>query len=224
MSYFVVVLLIASVSVFQELVSRLLGFFLFLITTVSTYGQTCVSQANGNWNTAATWLCNGVVRLPTCNDTIDIATGTEVTVTNQNDYTVCGGTMALDVHGTLTFTSGNKVRLPCGSLLSVQTGGVVRKSGSGGGSSTLISICGTTVWKAEDGQLDGPIAYGGDILPVELIFLKASNNEHGSLVEWSTASETNNDRFEIFTSQDGDEWKQERVVLGAGNSNRRIDY
>ena len=216
--------LILAPLMFTMLIHRSIAALLCIFFLQVAKGQTCISQSDGNWNTAATWLCDGVARVPTCNDTIEIASATEVTVTNQNDYSGCSGTMALDVHGTLTFTSGNKVRLPCGSLVSIQTGGTVRKSGSGGGTSTLISICGTEVWKAADGQLDGPVSFGGFILPVELISFEVSSNEQGTIVSWSTASEIDNDRFEILTSIDSENWTVVRIVEGAGNSNVQLDY
>ena len=42
-------------------------------------------------------------------------------------------------------------------------GGVVRKATPGGGSSTLISICGANVWTAGMGPLNTPQSFGGEM-------------------------------------------------------------
>ncbi len=181
--------------------------------------QTCVSLSTGDWNSAARWSCDGTNRLPACGDTIRVSSSHEITVSAQYNFSACGSTMAIDVYGALTFTNGNKVDLPCGSLLSVQSGGVVRKVGSGGGSSTLVSICGSTVWSAGGiNPLTGPIAYGGYILPIELMSFDASYAEGQTVFKWKTASEVDNDFFTLFTSNDGVAWNEIYMQSGAGNS------
>lgn len=195
-----------------------------LLCTSRVNAQTCISQGTGNWGVASTWSCDGTARVPACGDTIQIATGHEVTVTDQYDFTACGSTMAIDVYGTLTFTNGNKVRLPCGSLLSVQSSGIVRKSGAGGGSSTLISICGTDVWTAGDGQLNGPTSFGGAILPVELLFFRLERQEAQLFAVWATASETDHDCFELEVSDGTWYWDSVGSIAGDGKSNVRKDY
>lgn len=191
----------------------------------NTNAQTCLSQSTGNWNSAARWLCDGVNRLPACGDTIRIQSAHEITVTNQYNFSGCGSTMALDVTGTLTFTNGNKIDLPCGSLLSLQSGGTVRKSGSGGGSSTLISICGTTVWSAGGtNPLTGPIAYGGFVLPIELLSFDVEALDGHTVLSWRTAAEIDNDFFTLCYSHDAIQWEHLHEVAGAGNSAVELDY
>jgi len=181
--------------------------------------QTCISLSTGNWNSAARWSCDGTNRLPACGDTIRVSSSHEITVSDQYNFSACGTTMAIDVYGTLTFTNGNKVDLPCGSLLSVQSGGTVRKTGSGGGSSTLVSICGSTVWSAGGiNPLTGPIAYGGDVLPIELLSFSVYDVEGETMLTWKTASEVDNDFFTILTSKDGTSWNEIYEQPGAGNS------
>ncbi|MEQ9187076.1 MAG: T9SS type A sorting domain-containing protein [Cryomorphaceae bacterium] len=187
--------------------------------------QTCLSQGTGNWNNTSTWSCDGTSRLPACGDTIRVQIGHIVTVTDQYDFTACGITMALDVAGVLYFTTGNKIRLPCGSLLSLQTGGVVLKIGSGGGSSTLISICGTTVWSVGGtNPLIGPIAYGGDVLPIELLSFESSEEYEKTTLTWKTAAEIDNDFFTVYHSYDGIQWEQVIEVPGAGSSAVPLEY
>ncbi|KXX71325.1 T9SS type A sorting domain-containing protein [Flammeovirga sp. SJP92] len=61
-------------------------------------------------------------------------------------------------------------------------------------------------------------------LPVELISFNAFTEETEVKLEWSTASELNNDQFEIQRSIDGKTWSALGIVDGAGNSNIRLDY
>jgi len=61
-------------------------------------------------------------------------------------------------------------------------------------------------------------------LPVELIKFSRKSNDYGILLEWATASEVNNDYFEIQRSLDGINFEVIDVVNGNGNSFERIDY
>ena len=44
------------------------------------------------------------------------------------------------------------------------------------------------------------------------------------MIEWSTASQCNNNYFTVESSQDGYEWKEVVKINGAGNANTQIDY
>lgn len=61
-------------------------------------------------------------------------------------------------------------------------------------------------------------------LPIELLYFDAHYEQDGVLVEWSTASQVNNDYFDVEISLDGYEWKNGVRIPGAGNSNSQIDY
>jgi hypothetical protein len=187
--------------------------------------QTCLSTGSGDWNNTSTWNCDGTNRLPTCGDTVLVAASHIVTVTNQNDYQGCGAAIVLDISGEMSFNNGNKLELPCNSLVSIQTGGAVYKSIAGGDTSTLISICDTNIWTAADGRLDGPTSFGGFILPVELIRLEAERlNQQEIKVSWTTASEINSDYFTLYNGADTKEWKVIDVLPGAGFSNTVKEY
>ena len=53
------------------------------------------------------------------------------------------------------------------------------------------------------------------VLPVEMIDFYAVESDGGIQLNWSTASETNNDYFEIYRSEDGFNWS----VIGTKNGN-----
>lgn len=201
-----------------------LGVSLITILSSIGYSQQCESLVTGDWGNVNTWSCDGVNRIPTCGDTILVRSGNTVSVTNQYNLQACGLPIILDVTGILQFSNGNKLELPCNSILSIQTGGIVRKSTAGGGSSTLISICNSNIWTAGDGPLNGPISYGGEILPVELIRFEGEINGSDAELKWSTATEHNNDYFSIYRSEDDVNWLLAQVVLASGNSNVRNDY
>ncbi len=70
------------------------------------------------------------------------------------------------------------------------------------------------------------LAGGGDPypLPVELIDYKARCVTNGVKLEWTTASETNNDYFNIERSYDASNWSVIAQIQGAGNSNQILSY
>lgn len=189
------------------------------------YASLGVSVANSNWTNASTWSFNGVNRLPNCSDSIRIESSNTVTVNSQVDYTACSGPMIIYVYGILEFTNGNKLDLPCGSVVFIMSGGLIKKSTAGGGSSTLISICGVTEWKAGDGPLSGIDTLGiVTTLPVELINFEADKVDGAVKLTWSTATEVNNEYFTIERSKDGKHFAEIEKITGAGNSSFSNTY
>jgi hypothetical protein len=63
-----------------------------------------------------------------------------------------------------------------------------------------------------------------DELPVELIEFRASKYEDYVEVNWTTASEQNNDYFVVEKSQDNVNFEEIDIIYGAGNSNVILDY
>lgn len=69
------------------------------------------------------------------------------------------------------------------------------------------------------------INWTGGALPVKLEYFTAEKkDEHSALLKWATASEINNDHFEIERSDNATEWFKIGQVQGAGNSNDHIEY
>jgi hypothetical protein len=62
------------------------------------------------------------------------------------------------------------------------------------------------------------------VLPVELLSFKADKQLDYIQYKWQTASELNNDFFEILVSNDTYQWKSIHTILGAGNSNEVLSY
>jgi hypothetical protein len=62
------------------------------------------------------------------------------------------------------------------------------------------------------------------LLPVELIEFKAKSVGDNVLLEWSTASERNNQFFRAFYSTNGADWEIVGDLPGAGNSSQELHY
>ncbi len=62
------------------------------------------------------------------------------------------------------------------------------------------------------------------VLPVELSSFDAEIENNGALLTWTTASELNNDYFEVQTSVDGATWTTITIAQGAGNSSDENTY
>lgn len=61
-------------------------------------------------------------------------------------------------------------------------------------------------------------------LPVTYLYFSGRKREGGVLLNWATASETNNDYFRVLRSTDARSWEEIGVVDGAGNTVTRRDY
>jgi len=64
----------------------------------------------------------------------------------------------------------------------------------------------------------------GIILPVELMDFSGHENSSSNLLTWSTASESNNDYFQVEQSTDMINWRIAGTVNGAGNSSSLKNY
>ena len=97
----------------------------------------------------------------------------------------------------------------------------------------------TVVYNYADGGMPGPLGWrnnlrpnmrlgfggGGGSLPIELLsFGVESNDANDVVVEWTTASQSNNDYFTVQRSVDGYEWEEVTKITGCGNCNSQIDY
>ncbi|MFM9051190.1 MAG: CUB domain-containing protein, partial [Bacteroidota bacterium] len=67
-------------------------------------------------------------------------------------------------------------------------------------------------------------AQGGITLPVELIKFDGHNDKDHNVLQWTTASEINNDHFTVTRSSDGIHFEDIGTVQGAGNSTITRNY
>jgi len=61
-------------------------------------------------------------------------------------------------------------------------------------------------------------------LPIQLLNFTAQCQEQNMQIEWSTASEENNDYFTILRSEDAEHYEEIGQIMGAGNSNEVLNY
>lgn len=62
------------------------------------------------------------------------------------------------------------------------------------------------------------------VLPIELTFFEAKIKENATEIEWQTATEINNERFEIEHSTDGNNFEIIEILAGAGTSTETNNY
>lgn len=64
----------------------------------------------------------------------------------------------------------------------------------------------------------------GGVIPVELVSFSGFPSQHGILLQWTTATETNNKAFHIERSKDNQNWESIGVVAGSGTSTEKTSY
>ena len=211
--------------------STIIKFNLFFLVIFLVFSQKDAFAISGNaisdgdWDDNPTWLFGSVNRKPGCADTAIIPVGITVTVNTQENLFPCGVPNIIYIYGILEFTNGNKLDLPCNSLVIIMPGGLLKKATAGGGNSTLISICGTVEWKAGDGLLTGPDTLGlHTTLPVTWLSFDATPNGKQVDLHWVTATEINNDYFIVTRSADAYGFETLGSIDGSGNSTQQLSY
>tara|TARA_Y100000592_G_scaffold5535_1_gene7930 strand:+ start:2471 stop:3331 length:861 start_codon:yes stop_codon:yes gene_type:complete len=86
----------------------------------------------------------------------------------------------------------------------------------------------TFLWST-DGSVTYPgfeirISNTGFALPIELISFNAGYNGNDVVIDWSVASQVNNDYYKIQRSVDVEDWHTIATVEGGGSVNTQVDY
>lgn len=126
-----------------------LFFFIMFLCSLNANSSICSSIASGEWDDGSTWNCG---RQPTNGDSVLINSSHVVSV--ESNINTPSDILFIIVNGTLEFNVG-KITIASGSFVEINIGGLIINSGSGGGSSSMITIGGTSVWKASDGNVSG---------------------------------------------------------------------
>ena len=89
-----------------------------------------------------------------------------------------------------------------------------------------LSVSGVTIPATNRSGLKGSFGSTDDetLLPIELLSFTATCDGKSSLVEWTTATERNNDYFVLERSDDAINFNEVARVAGAGNSIEPLDY
>jgi hypothetical protein len=103
--------------------------------------------------------------------------------------------------------------------------GVYAPGGSQIGSVSSSTTAGTVTVSRLNHCSQWTLTTVGNPLPIELLSFTAANESNKYvLASWVTASEINNDHFEVERSKDGINFELVGKVAGAGNSNQMLDY
>ena len=183
-----------------------------VVTVVMTANNTCQTSSTTNGNSITMQVDNTSVGGTSASDQI-LYSGQ-----NATDMSVSGITgsvtkwqYALDN----VFTSASDLAIANSTLLGNQLGPLTQTTyvravvTNGTCPSTNSSYITLTVTQA---------------LPIELLYLRGKYNGDGNLIEWSTATEQNNDYFTLFWSDNGFEFLPIMKIPGAGNSITTIKY
>ena len=105
----------------------------------------------------------------------------------------------------------------------------IQKDSTGTGQWVIIGNClSSTVNQVSRSGMTGftsfGTAQGGITLPIQLIDFAGRNEGSHNILEWTTASEENNDYFTLFRSSDGKNFEPIARQQGAGNSTSLRNY
>jgi hypothetical protein len=84
---------------------------------------------------------------------------------------------------------------------------------------TITKVFNYSPWVLHDGS-----SPGNEPLPIELVNFKAACNSDVVTINWTTATEVNNDYFTVQRSTDLTHYDNVAIVAGAGNSNTYRNY
>lgn len=191
---------------------------LFLLSLTLTSSAICtLIDDGGDWSEATSWDCGYVPA--NSGDTMRIpASMTVVVDINSPTYSF----MRIEVYGTMQFSNGQKINMDEFGVVDIYAGGIL----TGGNAGSRLNIGTNTWWSGSDPPLTGPTTVSnGGFLPIKLIsFGVGTDDLNQVIIEWSTASQINNDYFTIQKSLNTLEWEDIKKIPGAGNSNTQIDY
>ncbi|MEQ9287605.1 MAG: T9SS type A sorting domain-containing protein [Cyclobacteriaceae bacterium] len=209
-----------------------LGRVIILVTlsVLCSIANAKTTTANGgDWFSAGNWD-NGV---PACGDLVIIPAGITITLDANNPQSDvlldepngCFSPTTIRIYGTIAYlNNGGNIYLADGSGVAVYPGGILGKDGSG--NAERLFIGGVAVFNADDGAATGPITFGSASLPVELIYFKGQCENSKVSLEWATASEKNNNYFELQKSIDGENFNVIAKIMGNGTTQilNKYDY
>lgn len=217
-------------------------FVLSQIFAISASAATFQTISSGSWTNAAIWTGN----VPNVNNNDVIHIGTSTT----GHQVILDGNLSVGNNVRLHIYSGSRLEIT-GNLtvaqsfeVNVHPGGVFIVSGN-------VSINATNTNQAATLTINGTASIGGNLtgygtvqgigtmtvagtkganivdlgpLPVELLSFTAQQTQQQVILEWLTATETNNAGFVVERSADARNWENIGWVEGHGNANRMIRY
>jgi len=167
-----------------------------------------------------------------CYQQPNLTTGTEIFV-ESGGFWGYNGSLNLDA----SFANAAKVMQNAGTILvngsynndiAITGGGTFCKNGSwvndASGSLRGITDANMDAYFTDDAYGCTDCCVNASTLPVELASFLITKNGNTVTATWTTASEINNDYFELEASNDGENWTSIATIKGVGNSNNINDY
>jgi hypothetical protein len=161
-----------------------------------------------------------------------LTTGTEIYV-ESGGFWGYNGSLNLD----LVVANSAKVMANAGTILvngsynndiAITGGGIFCKNGSwvndASGSLRGITDANMDSYFTDDAYGCTDCCINASTLPVELTSFTIEKIDNAVYVNWTTASEINNDYFEVQVSADGISWNTIAKITGAGSTNNVSDY
>lgn len=177
---------------------------------------------NGNWSATSSWDLN---RKPQSGDTIVIPAS--LTALFNTDESL--NNVVIKINGTLNMNGGKKLNLNTASVIKVFAGATIM----GAGSADQIRIGTTHVFNGSDPDVVGPMYADNttgagfapmSVMPVVFVNFYVSKENNDIKISWSTASEINNDHFEVERSIDGINFISIATIKAVGNSSTITNY
>lgn len=190
--------------------------FIFILLNIKSNAGTCTAVASSNFTLASTWSCG---RVPTGFDQITIPSGFTVTINTAIDLTIGNpSNTTLTINGVLFF-SGNASRLAMveSAAIIINTGGKITTDQNNNSQKITIGS-GPAEWSSSDGPLTGPLLITNGNLPIELLDFSGNCVFNGVQLNWSTATEVDNEYFLIEKSSNGTEWQYVAKLPGNGTT------
>jgi hypothetical protein len=208
------------------MIKRLLLFFSFLLLfSISKAAVWTSTSCPATWGASPYPFWNGSTQLTSANlangDVLVIPSGCTVSVSGNVSMSK---DITLSISGCLDFpTSGDKIDFTANTIILCGAGGSVK----GVSNSNQIRIgSGSPEWSGP-GTLPGPWIMTNGFLPIELIAFTGDYEQKVVYLHWKTASETNNDYFELEKSSDGVNFTKLVTIKSlapGGNSKTQLDY
>lgn len=193
--------------------------FIFILFNLRSNAGVCTAIASTNFTLASTWSCGHV---PNGFDQIIIPSGYTVTINTVIDLTIGGPpaptNTSLSISGNLFF-SGNASRLDmvATAAIIIAPGGIITTDQNNNSQKINIGT-GPSEWTSNDGNLSGPLIITNGNLPIELLDFSGNCVNGGVQLNWSTATELNNESFLIEKSANGAEWQFVTKIPGNGTT------
>lgn len=226
-------------------VEKIRIFFICILVcaSLSTWGVTCTTTSTTTWDCGTPGGNDDLI--VNHNITITgnfILTNGSITVNAPNTLTITGD-LSLNSSSTTFVANGAGINVG-GNFSNSNNSGNVQILGTLAIAGNFTNGTGSGMGAVIDVGATGSIAFGGTcsnpgtvmndtdsftgcdniILPVELVDFRGTATPDGNLLQWETASERNNDFFEIQRSLNGSDWEAIASVQGNGDSDQFISY